>query len=48
MPKLTETFAAKLPYSADGTRKYWDTEVKGFGLWAGKRSKTWYYQPDVG
>ena len=48
MPKLTETFASKLAHSADGTRKYWDTEVKGFGLWVGKRSKTWYFQRDVG
>jgi integrase len=48
MPKLTETFAAKLALPESGTRKYWDTEVKGFGLFAGKRSKTWYYQRDVG
>ena len=40
MPKLTEAFAAKLALPESGTRKYWDTEVKGFGLFAGKRSKT--------
>jgi len=48
MPKLTETFVSKLAHPEAGTRKYWDTEVKGFGLFVGKRSKTWYYQRDVG
>jgi hypothetical protein len=48
MPKLTETFASKLSHPESGTRKYWDTEVKGFGLFAGKQSKTWYFQRDVG
>jgi integrase len=48
MPKLTETFAAKLAHPDSGTRKYWDSEVKGFGLFVGKRSKTWYFQRDVG
>lgn len=48
MPKLTETFVAKLPNPGTGTRKHWDTEVRGFGLFAGKRSKTWYFQRDVG
>jgi len=48
MPKLTETFAAKLAHPESGTRKYWDSEVKGFGLFVGKRSKTWYFQRDVG
>ena len=31
-----------------GTDKHWDSEVKGFVLFAGKKSKTWYYQKDVG
>jgi integrase len=48
MPKLTETFANKLPQAKQGTQKYWDTEIKGFVLYVGKRSKTWYYQRDVG
>ena len=48
MPKLTETFASKTPFSSDGTSKHWDTEVKGFVLFVGKRSKTWYFQKDVG
>lgn len=48
MPKLTETFVGKLPHSAAGTQKHWDVEVRGFALFVGKRSKTWYYQRDVG
>ena len=48
MPKLTETFASKLPPAKEGTLKHWDTEIRGFVLFVGKRSKTWYYQRDVG
>ena len=42
MPKLTETFASKLPFSKEGTAKHWDSEIKGLVLYVGKRSKTWY------
>ena len=48
MPKLTETFAKKLPHARAGTDKYWDAEIKGLVLFVGKRSKTWYFQKDVG
>lgn len=48
MPKLTETFARNLPTSQAGTKKHWDTEVKGLGLFVGKKAKTWYFQKDVG
>ena len=48
MPKLTETFVSKLPFSQAGTSKYWDSEIKGLGLFVGKRSKSWYFQKDVG
>lgn len=48
MPKLTETYTSKLPYSKSGTVKHWDSEVRGLGLFVGKRSKTWYFQKDVG
>ncbi|WP_106610356.1 tyrosine-type recombinase/integrase [Shimia abyssi] len=48
MPKLTETYAKKLPHSLAGTQKYWDKEIKGLVLFVGKRSKTWYFQKDVG
>lgn len=48
MPKLTETFAKKLSHAKAGTEKYWDAEIKGLVLFVGKRSKTWYFQKDVG
>ncbi|MCC0047253.1 MAG: integrase family protein [Defluviimonas sp.] len=48
MPKLTETFAGKISPSTQGTAKYWDSEIKGLVLFVGKRSKTWYFQKDLG
>lgn len=48
MPKLTETYARKLPPAKSGTEKHWDSEVRGLVLFVGKRSKTWYFQKDVG
>lgn len=48
MPKLTETFARKVANPEKGATKHWDSEVKGLGLFAGKMSKTWYFQRDVG
>ncbi len=48
MPKLTETFARKVPQTKSGTAKFWDNEVKGLVLFVGKKAKTWYYQRDVG
>ena len=48
MPKLSETFATRLPNARAGTDKYWDAEIKGLVLFVGKRSKTWYFQKDVG
>ena len=48
MPKLTETYAKKLSHSDSGTQKHWDNEIKGLVLFVGKRSKTWYFQKDVG
>ena len=48
MPKLTETYANKLPPALQGTQKYWDNEIRGLVLFVGKRSKTWYFQKDVG
>ena len=48
MPKLTETYAKRIPQATSGTGKYWDSEVRGLALFVGKRSKTWYYQKDVG
>lgn len=48
MPKLTETFARKVPQTKKSTAKHWDSEVKGLVLFVGKQSKTWYFQKDVG
>jgi len=48
MPKLTDTYVTKLPAAETGTKKFWDSEIKGFVLFVGKRSKTWYFQKDVG
>lgn len=48
IPKLTEAFARKAPFGADGTAKHWDSEIKGLALFVGKRSKTWCFQKDVG
>ncbi len=48
MPKLTETYVRKTSQAKSGTEKHWDTEVKGLVLFVGKRTKTWYFQKDVG
>ncbi|MCK0104443.1 integrase family protein [Pseudohalocynthiibacter sp. F2068] len=48
MPKLTEHLAKRLPQSKAGTDKHWDSEIRGLVLFVGKRSKTWYFQKDVG
>ncbi len=48
MPKLTETYVRALAHPETGTAKHWDSEVKGLGLFVGKRAKTWYFQKDVG
>ncbi|MEP4198111.1 MAG: integrase family protein [Aliishimia sp.] len=41
--KLTQTACEKAPPNT----KVWDTEIKGFGLFTGKASKTFYFQYDV-
>lgn len=48
MPKLTETFVRKVAQTKAATDKHWDNEIKGLVLFVGKRSKTWYFQKDVG
>lgn len=48
MPKLTETFVRKTRLAVSGTEKHWDNEVKGLVLFVGKKSRTWYFQKDVG
>jgi len=41
--KLTETSVKNAAPNA----KYWDTEIKGFGLFTGKLQKSFYYQRDI-
>ena len=48
MPKLTETYARKVPQTKGGTQKHWDSEIRGLALFVGKKAKTWYFQKDVG
>lgn len=48
MPKLSERFAKTTSHPAAGTRRHWDNDVKGLGLFVGKRAKTWYFQKDIG
>ncbi len=48
MPKLTETYLKRIPAAPAGVEKHWDSEVRGFGLFVGKKAKTFYYQRDVG
>lgn len=43
LTKLTETACKKAPPNA----KLWDTEIKGFALFTGKTTKTFYFQKDV-
>ncbi|AQS49901.1 hypothetical protein BMG03_13815 [Thioclava nitratireducens] len=43
MIKLTETNCKKAPPNA----KMWDTEIKGFALFTGKTTKTFYFQKDI-
>ena len=48
MSKLTETYARKAGHSVTDSRKHWGSEIKGLGLFIGKKAKTWYFQRDVG
>lgn len=41
--KITDTLCR----TAEPAAKYWDTEVRGFALFTGKTSKTFYFQKDV-
>lgn len=41
--RITQTACDKAPPNT----KHWDTEIKGFGLFTGKSTKTFYYQREV-
>ena len=43
MPKITDTACKNAAIDA----KLWDTEIKGFALFAGKTRKTFFFQRDV-
>lgn len=44
---LTKRNIDKIPFTTEGQATYWDTELPGFGLLVGKRSKTFLVQVDV-
>lgn len=44
---LTKRNIDRIPFTAKGQVTYWDTDMPGFGLLVGKRSKTFLVQVDV-
>ena len=44
---LTKRNIDRLPFTESGQIIYWDTDLPGFGLLVGKRSKTFLVQVDV-
>ncbi len=44
---LTKRNIDRMPFTEDGQVTYWDTDIPGFGLIVGKRSKTFLIQVDV-
>jgi integrase len=50
MPKMkltTKGAVDNLPHPATGQTLYWDTDLRGFGVLVGKRSKTFVMQRDI-
>lgn len=45
--KLTENFVASLDYTKDGQKICTDTELPGFGLVVGRKTKTYFAQRDM-
>jgi integrase len=45
--KLNKTFVDGLPYSEKGQVFYWDSDLQGFGLYVGMRSKTWFVEKRI-
>jgi len=45
--KLSKSVIDKIPYTEHGQKIYWDTELKGFGLKVGRKTKTFIVQRDV-
>ncbi len=46
--RLTKSTVAALSFSDSGQRVYFDTELRGFLLCVGKRTKTYYAQRQIG
>ncbi|MCB9990465.1 MAG: integrase family protein [Rhodospirillales bacterium] len=46
--KITKTAIDKIPYTKQGQEIFFDTELKGFGVVVGKKSKTYIVQSYVG
>lgn len=46
--KLNKTFVDGLPYPEKGQVFYWDSDLQGFGLYAGTTSKTWFVEKRIG
>jgi len=42
--KLTKTFVRDLPHPDKGQAFYWDADLQGFGMYVGKKSKTWFVE----
>ncbi len=45
--KLNKTFVDGLPYPEKGQVFYWDADLQGFGIYAGKSSKTWFVEKRI-
>ncbi len=45
--KLTKRYIESLPFMEKGQQLYWDTEMNGFGVCVGKKSKSYLVQRDV-
>jgi integrase len=45
--KLNKTFVDGLPYPEKGQVFYWDSDLQGFGMYVGMKSKTWFVEKRI-
>ena len=45
--KLNKTFVDSLPYPEKGQVFYWDSDLQGFGMYVGMKSKTWFVEKRI-
>lgn len=45
--KFTKTFVEKIPFPERGQKLYWDTEINGFGIVVGRKTKSFVAQRDI-